>query len=123
MYSFGFPEMLGSYNSKLVADKEAVKSNIKLLLKSERATLFGDPYFGSQLKRAIYEQSSSMIIDLMIDELYTTLITFIPQIYVVRKGITLKVRGNELLAEVKYTYLIDNTADLYVISLTSFDQY
>ena len=48
MYSFAFPNMLSSTQANLISDKEAVKSNLKLLLSSERLSLFGDPYFGSR---------------------------------------------------------------------------
>ena len=54
MYSFAFPNMLSSTQANLISDKEAVKSNLKLLLSSERLSLFGDPYFGSRLKRALF---------------------------------------------------------------------
>lgn len=118
MYSFNFPSMLNSVSSKLLQDKEAVRSNVLLLLQSERRTLFGDPYFGSRLKRMLFEQSNSVIADLVIDELYTTLITFIPQIFLTRKDITLTCDGTDIYATVKYTYMLDNTTDLYTINLT-----
>lgn len=119
MYSFDFPEMLRSNTSKLLQDKDAIRSNLKLLLYSERTSLFGDPYFGSALKRALFEQSNSLIVDLMIDELYTTIITFMPQIFLTRKDITLSCEGTDLLATVRYVYIPDNTSDLYVINLTN----
>lgn len=111
--------MLNSVSSKLLQDKHAVRSNVLLLLQSERKTLFGDPYFGSRLKRMLFEQSNSVIVDLVIDELYTTLTTFIPQIFLTRKDITLTSDGTDIYATVKYTYMLDNTVDLYTINLTA----
>lgn len=113
--------MLGSSTAKLLSDKSAIRSNVLLLLQSERETLFGDPYFGSSLKRMLFEQSSSIIVDLVVDELYTTLITFIPQIFLTRKDITLTCDGTDIYATVKYTYTLDNTSDLYTINLTAAD--
>ena len=121
MYSFKFPNMLSSVSSNTIEGIEAVRSNIKLLLASEKMSHFGDPYFGSQLKRAFFEQSSSIIVDLMIDEIYSTLITFIPQIYLTRKDITITCKKTELFAEIRYIYLPDNVSDLYIISLTKSD--
>ena len=121
MYSFGFPEMLMSNTSKLLSDKDAVRSNVLLVLNSERNTLFGDPYFGTALKQAFFEQSNSLIVDLLIDEIYTTLITFIPQIYIERKNIVIYSDGTDLFAEISYIYVIDSTSDLYVINLTNIE--
>ena len=121
MYSFNFPNMLNGVSSNTIEGIEAVRSNMKLLLASEKMSHFGDPYFGSQLKRALFEQSSSIIVDLMIDEIYSTLITFIPQIYLTRKDITIKCKKTELFAEIRYVYLPDNVSDLYIISLTKSD--
>lgn len=119
MYSFNFPQMIGNVNSKLLKDKDAVRSNIVLLLGSEITSLFGDPYYGCQLKHALYEQSGTVIVDLLIDEFYTVLTTFIPQIFIDRKNINIYYKDNELYATIKYIYLLDNTADLYTIKLTT----
>lgn len=121
MYSFDFPSMLNSNTAKLVKNKDAVRSNVLLLLQSEKKTLLGDPFFGSRLKRMLFEQSNSLIADLVIDEIYTTLTTFIPQIYLTRKDIELLSDRTDIYVTIKYTYLLDNTQDLYTISLTSDD--
>ena len=122
MYSFNFPSMLNTVTSKLIQDKEAIRSNVLLLLQSERKTLFGDPYFGSQLKRMLFEQSTNVIVDLVVDELYTTLTTFIPQIFLTRKDITLTCDGTDMYATVKYVFVLDNTIDLYTINLTESEE-
>lgn len=122
MYSFNFPSMLNTVTSKLIQDKEAIRSNVLLLLQSERKTLFGDPYFGSQLKRMLFEQSTTVITDLVVDELYTTLTTFIPQIFLTRKDITLTCDGTDIYATVKYVFVLDNTVDLYTINLTESEE-
>ena len=118
MYSFGFPRMLNHTNANLVSEKEAIRSNMLLLLSSERATLFGDPYFGSRLKKYIFEQSSAIVADLLIDELYTTIKTFMPQVILSRKDITVFVKDTDLYTQIKYYYTLDNTSDLFTIKLT-----
>lgn len=119
MYSFGFPKMLNSNTSNLIIDKEAIRSNLYLLLRSERLTLFGDPYFGIRLKHVLFEQSTSIIPDLVIDEIYTTILTFMPQVFLTRKDITLTTDGVDVFANIKLTYVLDNTSDLYTINLTT----
>ena len=118
MYSFAFPRMLNSTTANLLNDKEAIRSNMILLFSSERGTLFGDPYYGSELDKYLYEQSGSIVIDLLIDELYTTIKTFMPQVYVERKDIKVYAINTTLYADIKYYYIIDNTSDLFTIRLT-----
>lgn len=118
MYSFGFPRMLNHTTANLIADKEAIRSNMLLLLSSERDTLFGDPYFGCQLKKYLFEQSNSIVPDLLIDQLYTTIVTFMPQVFVRRKDIKVYISGTVICADVKYYYVVDNTSDLFTIKLT-----
>lgn len=117
MYSIKFPEMFTRSRTQLIQDKEAVKQNIYLILRSNIGTLFGDPGFGNKLKEYIFEQNNTMIIDLIIDEIYTCLKLFIPQITVVRKNITVTQSKDNLYANVRITYNEDLTSDLYQISL------
>lgn len=119
MYSFDFPVMIRNNNAVLLKDKEAVKSNLQLLFSSERQELFGDPYYGSLIKRVIFEQANSLVSDLLIDELYTSIITFIPQIFLTRQDITLTVDKTKLYANISYIYVPDNTSDMYTILLTN----
>ena len=121
MYSFGFPDMIRSNTSVMLKDKEAIRSNLRLILASEQNSHFGDPYFGAALKRAFFEQSNSIIVDLMIDELYTVIKTFIPQVLVTGNMITLTTDGIDIFAEIRYIFVLDNTSDLYVINLTKND--
>ena len=122
MYSFGFPRMLNHITANLVQDKEAIRSNMLLLISSERATLFGDPYFGSLLRKYIFEQTGSIVPDLLIDEFYTTIKTFMPQVALTRKDIKVFVQEKTLYVEIRYYYVIDNTSDLFTIKLTETDQ-
>lgn len=122
MYSFSFPNMLGFNGAKLVKDKEAVKSNLRLVLLSERGSHFGDPYFGTTLKKVIYEQASSIVVDLLIDRIHVAITTFIPQIALTRNDITLTTDGTCIYASIQYVFLEDNTSDLYTINLTDPDE-
>ena len=68
MYSIAFPNMFTNTRTNLIEDHKAIASNLQLLLGSERLSLFGDPYFGSQLKKFFYEQNAPIIVDLLIDD-------------------------------------------------------
>ena len=133
MYSFDFPNMFSINKSNLLSDKEATLSNLKLLLGAEKRSLFGDPYFGTALKKFLYEQNDRILIDIVVDEIYTSMLTFLPQVRVERRGITLSIDGSNttpdgrplpeakdgkhLYINVKCTYVLDNSAISYTINL------
>lgn len=110
--------MLNNTTSNIVADKEAIRLNMLCLLSSEKRTLFGDPYFGCELKKYMFEQATSVIADLIIDEVYSSITTFMPQVNVRRKDIKVEVFRNHLFLTVSYSYVYDNTSDLLTIRLT-----
>ena len=88
MKSISFPKMFEGQNStKIKTDMEATLQNIILTLKTEKGTLFGDPYMGIRLKRYIYEQNNYILKDIIIDEIYTQLALFVPQLIFERKDI------------------------------------
>lgn len=120
MYSIAFPNIFtNKIKTNLVKDKDATLSNLWLLLNSDKLTLFGDPYYGTSLKRAIFEQGDSVLIDLLIDEIYTTIITFMPQISLNRKDIKITVDKSKVFAEIKCKDLTDYTTNLYKIDITT----
>ena len=122
MYSFDFPSMLNSSTARLRTDKEAVRSNVLLLLQTEKNSLFGDPYFGVELKQYLFEQAASIVPDLLIDKLLSAIIEFVPQVYITRDDITVSTDGTDIFATIKYMYILDNTVDIYTINLTENDK-
>ena len=122
MYSIQFPRMVSNTNALLVQDHEATVQNLKLALLSEKNTLLGDPYFGTNLKRFTYEQNNQILRDLVIDDIYTAIIDFIPQIRVSRSDITVTSDRAKIYANIRATNLIDYTTDLYNINLTELEE-
>lgn len=117
MYSIQFPQIFSSGKTLLVSDREAIKQNMQLLLLSDRTSLFGDPYYGCVVKQLIYEQNSTILKDIVIDEVYTAIKLFIPQVSVNREDITIKIKNNIVYTIIRCVYLIDGTADLYQLVL------
>lgn len=120
MYSLKFPDMIGSngVSFNLVTDHEATVSNMKLLLKSYRGSLFGDPYFGTDLMQTIFAQNGTVIKDLVIDDIYSSLNEFIPQIQLTRKNIRIYQHDREIDADISYLNKLDYITDLYTFRLT-----
>ena len=120
MYSIAFPKIFNDTKTLLLKDTKATASNLWLLLKSDKRALFGDPFFGTSLKRAIFEQNDGVLIDLVIDEIYTSITTFMPQIKLYRENIKLTSDGVDVFCNITCTDLTDYTTNLYKINLTQF---
>jgi phage baseplate assembly protein W len=105
--------------TNVLEDKAATAQNLRLLLGSDRYSLFGDPYYGTNLKRFLFEQSNRLIKDAIIDEILVSINTFMPQIFVERKFIDVSTDGIDVFAKIKAINKLDNTTDLYEICLTS----
>ena len=78
MYSIAFPEMFTTATTNLVVDYNATLSNLKLLLMSDKLSLFGDPYYGTNLIQMLFENNNTILKDLLIDDIYTAIATFMP---------------------------------------------
>ena len=119
MYSIAFPNMFITTGTRLLKDKDATMSNLKLLLSSVKGTLFGDPDFGTDLVSAVFNQNSQVLVDLLIDEIYTTITQNMPQIGISRKSISITSDGVNVYANLQITNKLDYTTNLYQINLTN----
>ena len=122
MYSINFPKMVSNVNTLIIEDHAATASNLKLLLASDKYSLLGDPYYGTNLKRLMFEQNNQILRDLIIDDIYTAILTFMPQIKVDRKDITVTSDRASVFANIKAINLLDFTTNLYNINLTDSEE-
>ena len=90
LYSLAFPNMFSSESVNLYKDKQATLTNLKLLLATEVTSLFGDPGYGTRLMQTIYSQNDFVLRDLVIDEIYTAIKTYMPQMLVVPMSIPME---------------------------------
>lgn len=114
--------MVANTSAKLIKDKEATSSNLNLMLLSDKYSLFGDPYFGTSIKKLTYDQNNQVLRDLVIDDIYTAILTFMPQLLINRKDIILTSDGNKIYASIKALNMLDYTTDLYNITLTGTEE-
>ena len=92
MRSFKFPKMFKSNSSRIWKEDEynkATRQNVLILLQSERGELECDPYFGILLKRYMFNQSSYILKDMLIDTIYVQIAIFLPQVKVSRNSINI----------------------------------
>lgn len=116
--SIAFPDMFGSTKTYTINDHEATTSNLILMLKSERGSLYGDPYFGTDLRKVIFTQNGIVLKDLVIDEIYTDIITFMPQLQLTRKNIEVYEKNTSIYSTIDCINKLDYVQDLYNFRLT-----
>ena len=117
MYSIRFPDMVSGVNTNLVKDKEATSQNLKLLLLSDRGSLFGDPYFGTLWRKLIFEQNNEILRDIIIDDILTSIQTFMPQLLTKREDIKVISDKYSITINIKALNLLDYQTDMYSIKL------
>ena len=122
MNSINFPKMFTSSSTRINSGLDATKQNCRLLLKSEKGEFVSDPYFGIRIKKYIFDQNSYVLRDILVDEIYTQLAQFMPQLLVKRKDIQIIQQGSKLYAKFKAQNRIDFVTNMYEIVLVNPEQ-
>lgn len=117
MYSIQFPDMVSNVTTYLVSDHDATSQNLKLMLLSDRGSLFGDPYFGTLWRKLIFDQNNEILRDIIIDDILTSIQTFMPQMLVKREDIEVNSDKYSVSIKIKALNLIDYQTDMYSIKL------
>ncbi len=120
MFSIAFPNIFNGSKVNLYKDYNAIKSNLTALLASDKGALFGDPYYGTKLKTLLWEQAYDPIIrDLIIDDIFEAIYSYMPQITVYRNDITINIVNNVVMASIKVRSDSGIESNLYDIQLLS----
>lgn len=118
MNSLKFPKMFEG--NSVAVETNSLKATMQdtiLLFGSEPGELFGDPFFGLHLKRFMFNQNNYVLRDILIDEIYTKLKVFAPQLDVDRNNIKIIQDGVKLKARFKAINKIDFTTNMYELVL------
>lgn len=120
MYSIAFPNIFNGSKVFLYRDYDAVRSNLTALLSSDKGALFGDPWYGTKLKTLLWEQAYDPVIrDLIKDDIYEAIYSYMPQIIVDRNDIEIYVVDNLVTASIRVTSDSGIESNLYEIQLLS----
>lgn len=120
--SISFPNMFSTGSTKIKYDRDATRQNLSLLLMTTKQSLLGDPNFGTNVKKLIFEQNSNILRDIVIDEIYSNIQVFLPQIKVQRKDIELVAQGNTLYVNVKARNMIDYSFEDISLALYALEE-
>ena len=120
--SIAFPNMFTRTSTNFVTDKEATFQNLKYLILSEKGELFGDPFYGVGLKKYLFDQNDTIIKDLVLDDMYTAIATFMPQLRINRNDLKLRTGDKgEIFVDIRAINQLDFTTDLYSLVLLETD--
>lgn len=122
MNAVRFPKMFNSNKTAIVKDKEATEQNLKSLLASFKKTLLGDPYFGSNLQKLLFEHNNVILQDLVVDDIFSAINAFMPQIRVIRDNITVTSDGNIVYVKIRAQNLLDYTFSEYSLNLLTVEE-
>lgn len=122
MYSIKFPDMISGVNTKVIKGHDATYSNLRLMLLSDKYGLFGDPYYGTNLKKLLFNQNNQVLKDLIIDDIYSSILTFMPQLLIRREDISIESKLGKVYVNIKTTNLLDYQTNLYTINLTETEE-
>ena len=121
MRSIKFPSMFNYNNTNVIASSDYKKStmqNAKLLLNTTKGEMFGDPYIGTKIKQYLFDQNNYILREALIDNIYTQLALFIPQLKINRKDVTIESpQKGKLVCKFSGVSQIDFVVDTYNIVL------
>lgn len=120
--SFSFPNMFNTGSTKLKYDSEATKQNLELLLMSTKQSLFGDPGYGTNIKKILFEQNNAILKDIVIDDIYTNIATYLPQLRVKREDIELVANGKSLYVNLRARNMLDYSFEDISLALYTLEE-
>ena len=117
MNCLNFPDIFTRSSTNILYDKYATERCLYLLLNCESGEMFGDPDFGVKLKKYFFNQNDYILKDILIDEIYTKIDIFCPQITISRKNIKIETINKNVYCKITYMNNDDFTTTTYDIVL------
>lgn len=118
MYSIAFPDIFNGSKVNLNKDYDAIKINLKSLLMSNRGGLYGDPHYGLNMKQILWDQACRpVVIELLKDEIFNAIYSYMPQVSITRDDIDVKVDGNIVHASIEVKADSKIPSDLFNIEI------
>lgn len=122
MNSVAWPNMIIGNSTKVINNNEATQKSIHWLLSSESGDLFGDPDYGIKLQYHTFMSNNYILDDILKDEIYTKVKTFIPQAILDRNNIVITHENSKCFIKITYRNKIDYQINSYDIVLTREDE-
>ena len=115
--SISFPKMFNKNTTLVKSGEDAIMQNLSTLLLSVSGGLKDDPYYGINLKKYMFNQNNYILRDILIDEIYTQIKIFMPQLQVERKQISLVQQDTTVYVKIQALNREDYTTNMYQLAL------
>ncbi len=120
--SFTHPNMISNRTGmfKESTHKELVMQNIKLLLNTSKGEFFGDPFFGTSIRKLLFNPNDFVIKDLVIDDIASAIAQYVKEVTVNRSDIRIE-QDKRGVINIKFPvyYNIDGTNNILSISIVN----
>lgn len=101
-YSISFPDIFGKSSVNLESDYDAVKQDLILLLGSNKGGLYGDPWFGTDIKQVLWDPNHRDILTYIVrDQIFEAIYSYMPN--------NIKINRNDIVVNI-----IDNYANVQI---------
>lgn len=93
------PSMLQLSSSDVIttdSNDDYIGTNLKLLLLTAKGELFGDPSYGTHIKKYLFDINNSATQDLIKEEIISAVTLYMPMISIARTDVTFIVDGTKL---------------------------
>lgn len=117
MNTIRFPLMFQGNATAIQQDNAAALTDLHLLLSTQAGEFVDDPEIGINAKRYMYNQNNHILRDILIDDIYTQIITFSPNIYLQRQNITITSDKHKVTAIIRCKNQQDFTNNTYELVL------
>lgn len=122
-YSISFPDIFNGSTVNLEKDYNAVKSNLILLLGSNKGGLYGDPWFGTEIKSVLWDQAhKNLITQLVRDNIFQSIMSYMPRVDINRDDIGIQIYDNYVNVTINLSAYSSRENDLLQIKLLNNDQ-
>ena len=117
MNSLDLSDMFNSSKTNILYDEDATRQNLELALLSSKKSLMGDPYFGTNLARLLYDNNDKILADLIVDNVEEAIVNFMPQLYVKRSDIKVYANKQRVFVRLKALNKLNGVSNTYNLSM------
>ena len=118
-YSLSFPNMFNKSTTRLKYGYDAIRQNIILLLASNKGGLFGDPWYGTDIKSVLWEPNhKDILINIIQDQIYEAIYSYMPNNIEIKKDdIEIKILDNYANVQINLSAYSNKENDMLSINL------
>jgi len=119
-YSFSFPTMVSpiTRQMKLESDTVSVEQSLKSLLSTSKGELLGDPAFGCNILKYVYDNNDAILSDVIRTEIITAINNYETRVTVTKNDIVINKDIDNNLLLIKIKYVINITGNEGYVSIS-----